>query len=603
MAPPKQKLLSRDEFLELIDDDDVAALWDKWQLAAGAEKSKKAPAFITAVSERANTTLLQDVLSLRTVTLQMLRDVLTFLSNQNSSVRTTGSLLVLDDEFDIAPQQVNAALKWSTAALRRQSSATWESRAKRLHAEIKPLFADIAYYGVVRNRRKQESLIKTALRMERGGAPKIRYTRIVSYDPDGLSVREEYGEKLKELNRKLAVLRDHATDAHAQELLSGIARFSREFQGALEEDQEYINAADREDKRSVVTDLTDKSYEVWKLFEEDVLFLADIEESASVVDLFRMDLFRKRPQLYEVWIVVAVIKFMRASGYKVEMLSLFTTNVDRIVWNLNYAKSQVPIARLVRARDGTEYFLFYQLFRSGVRRDEMPDLALLPSERPDDKPVWIMDPKHSERGSYSRSDYEEVGLRYHSVFSPIRTWIVEYYPRPDLGQDNPLVFAKDVELIRDVSPEGAGYKYLLDGLTEIHGNVGTTVAIVDVSGSFRGHLQSVIDDLNSLLAQGIVLDEVIIWFADKAVRTTGYLEALVENQGELQPPPDLGGATQFAQALQLAEALCKDAAAGVGSLRIYTDGQFDDVSLNEATNRLSQLADVKVIDFNSSASD
>ena len=66
------------------------------------------------------------------------------------------------------------------------------------------------------------------------------------------------------------------------------------------------------------------------------------------------------------------------------------------------------MAKFVHRRDGTTFFLFYQLFRPGARRDDMPDIALLPSEHPDDRPIWIADPKHSERRGYSMRDYEAV---------------------------------------------------------------------------------------------------------------------------------------------------------------------------------------------------
>lgn len=32
-----------------------------------------------------------------------------------------------------------------------------------------------------------------------------------------------------------------------------------------------------------------------------------------------------------------------------------------------------------------------------------------------------------------------VGKRYHSVCSALRTWVVEFYPRADLGIDNPRI--------------------------------------------------------------------------------------------------------------------------------------------------------------------
>lgn len=595
MAVPKQKILSRDEFLELLDDEDVAALWRKWQLPSVAQVSRTAPAFVAAVHERSNTTLLQDVTSLRTVTLQMLRDVLAFLSSQKSAVRTTGSLLVLDEEFDIAPQQVNAALKWSSRALR-HSSATWGELAKRFEAEVSPLLERIARYGGVQFGRKPENVMKTVMRTEMEGAPyQTRFITAATYDPDGLQLREEYGKKLEEIDQKISALHDRLADAHAQELLSNVTELSRKYHAALWRDYDNIKRAEDKQKRRIGSSLTANDFEVWKSFAEDILSLADVEESASVVDLFRMDLFRKRPQLYEVWVVVAVLRWMRSAGYEVEMLTLLTTHTGRTIWNLNYAKSQVPIARLVRASDGHKYFLFYQLFRPGRHRDEMPDIALLPSCRPDDRPLWIMDPKHSERGAYSLANYAEVGTRYQSAFSPIRTWVVEFYPRRELGVENPITITKNVELIRNVSPESAGYRYLVGELRKLHGSVVQTVAIVDISGSFAGALKRVSDDLRDLLAQGHVLHDEIIWFADNATRARANLEAL-ESGRDLQPPTGLGSGTSFRQAMETAETLCKDVQ-GTLSLRIYTDRQFNDVSLEEATNHLRRWAEVKVVDL------
>jgi hypothetical protein len=594
MSLPKQNILSRCEFLELLDDEDVAALWHRWQLPPAARMSKEAGVFSAAVNGRSNTTLLQDVMSLRTVTLQMLRDVLAFLSSRMSSVRTTGSLLVLNEEFDVAPQQVNAALKWSSRALR-HSSATWEELEERFATEVAPLLTKVARYGEVEFRRKRERIMETVMRQARGGSPQIRFTTEATYDPDGLCLREDYADKIKDLDEKISELYDRLTDEHGQELLSQVARLSREYHASLRNDHGDIRSADDQDRCTTTNPLGEEDHEIWKLFVEDVLALAEAEESASVVDLLRMDLFRKRPQLYEIWVVVAILRFMRTAGFKVEMLTLLTTQAGRIVWNLNYAKSQAPIARLVRASDGSEFFLFYQLFRPGEHRDEMPDIALMPSRRPDDKPVWIMDPKHSERGAYSRSDYAEVGMRYQSAFSPLRTWIVEFYPRPELMVQNPFVIAEGVELIRDVSPDSAGHKHLIDELRELHGSVVQMVAIVDVSGSFAGNLKRVMDDLRELLAQGAVLYDDIIWFADQAMRSSVNLDAL-KTGSDLQPPPDLGGGTNFRSALELAEALCMDAP-GTFSLRIYTDGQFGDVPLSSAADHLRQWADVEVVDF------
>jgi hypothetical protein len=430
-----------------------------------------------------------------------------------------------------------------------------------------------------------------------GGPQIIRNIVTVHYDHDGLRARQEYVKQLHDLNRKLAPVRDRDVDASARDLLTKIRNLSRDHDASLRGDQEDVERADRQSCPSSGLHLTDKDHEIWKRFVEDILSLSDLEESDAVVDLLRMDLFRKRPQLYELWILVAILGFMRRAGYKAEMLSLRTTESGRVVWNLNYSKSETAVARLFRSSDSSEYFLFYQLFRPGTSRDDMPDVALMPSDSAGGQPIWIMDPKHSERGGYALGDYEEVGLRYHRTFAPQRTWIVEYFPRPDLGTDNPLSFAADVELIRDVSPGGAGYACLFARLQELHGCPAiATMAVVDVSGSFVSNLQSVKGDLRRLAAEGIVLSDDIVWFADRAACTSGCLKALEEDT--LRPPPDLGGGTRFGPAVDLLEGVYRDALPGY-SLRIYTDRGFDDISMDAALERLRRHGDVDVIDFQS----
>lgn len=616
MAPPKQKRLSRDEFLDLLDDEDVEALWKLWNLPPAISMSKKAPVFVAAVEKRSHTSLLQDALSLGTPTLHMLRDLLTFLDGHHAALRTTGSLVVLNDEFDIAPQQVDTALKWSAKKLRRHPTHTWEEIETQIRDEITPLFRKIDTYGEVRIDEDEEDPGEIYMGAITGsGFPGSKVT--VFCDVKGFRAREEYIAKLAALQQKLAPIYNFGANTPAQRTISVIEGLLREEQGRFYEDQDKINRSDRERYWSSRTRLTEEDREAWKRFEEAVLFLAEIEESSEIVDLLRMDLFRNRPQLYELWIVVAILGFMRRAGYGVELLGLRTTESGRTVWNLNYSKSQTPIARLLRRSDGTKYYLFYQLFRTGTKRANMPDIALMPSGRATDRPVWIMDPKHSERRSYSLADYRDVGQRYQTTFRPRRTWLVEYYPRPDLGPKNPLDLSEarpagawrralrlltqqtpigpgEAELIRDVAPEGLGYASLLNRLMEFHGYPATTMVVIDLSSSFAANLPRVKDDLRELLAQGVVLSQDIIWFADKATSISGYLDDL--ERGVLEPPAGLGGATLFGPALELLLSRARDGSE-VQSLRIYTDGGFTDISIDDARERLTQYGDVKVVDF------
>jgi hypothetical protein len=596
MTSRPQPVWSREEFLDLLDDGDLEALWQRWDLPSTEPRIRQAPSFKAALAARSDTTLVHEVLALRTRTLQMLRDVVGFLDTQSAAARTTGSHLVLREEFDITPQQVAAALRWSQAVLRRYSAATWDQLRSRFDSEIIPLFRKIDAYGAVETRRRQEDIYKAAMRAQLGGSSVIRRILTVRYHRERLRTREEYIQKLAELNKSLEPLLGRDVPDIAKQLLRSLVDFYRRRAAQLRNDKDDIRRADRSSTAtSGITALTDEEHETWNKFAESILFLSDVEESTEAVDLLRMDLFRKRPQLYEVWIVVVIIRFMQRCGHNVELLSLHTTGSGRTVWNLNYTKSDTAIARFVHRRTGTALFLFYQLYRQG-KRGNMPDLALMPSGRANDIPLWIMDPKHSERGGYSLTDYKEVAARYQTEFAPRFTWIVEYYQRPELGVANPLALVEHADLLRDVAPGAEGYRHLLERLRTFHGVSDATIAIIDVSGSFLENFSRVKADLKELYSGSTVLADDVIWFSDEAVYSSGCLDAI--EAGTLEPPQRLAGrGTRFGPVQRLLEQF-RGADWAFNALRLYTDGGFDDVSLNDARTSLQALADVAVIDFN-----
>ena len=77
MTSPPQRRWSRDTLLELLDDEDVGELSKNWGLTASGNTARDANAFTTAIAALSDTTLLQEILLLRTNTLRMLRDVFT----------------------------------------------------------------------------------------------------------------------------------------------------------------------------------------------------------------------------------------------------------------------------------------------------------------------------------------------------------------------------------------------------------------------------------------------------------------------------------------------------------------------------------------------
>ncbi|HEY0140102.1 MAG TPA: hypothetical protein VGF48_04345 [Thermoanaerobaculia bacterium] len=535
---------TRAQFLELLDDEDLRELWPRWSLPDAPRRDH--PAFLVAVESRSHSTLLHEILALRTPTLEMLHDVFVFLEGHGASVRTTGGLLVLDEDFEVGPQQVNAAL----GAMRRHAQETWEELRTRLRREVEPFFERVERVGRVLETEEEEDLVEVYIRARTGGSPEIRRWTIARYDEAGLRQRRQFVQELADL---VARVRPHAEPyAEAVAFVDALDRLHEALENRLRRAERQVARADR--RHSSYSDrLAPAQIEVWKRFAESLLFLADVEESAEVVDLLRMDLFRKRPQLYEIWIVVTILRFFERHGWTVELLGMIVSDSERTVWNLNYAKSSRPVARLVRGSDGDVSFLFYQLFRPGPLRAEMPDVAMLPSADPMAQPIWILDPKHSERGGYGLRDYEEVALRYHRTFVPRRTWIVEYYDR---SAANPLPFADGVALIHAVAPGECGTRILLAALADLHGVV-ATMAIIDLSGSYAANVESVLEDLRGEL----VADEAI-WFGD--VATVAPLTGV---------PPNVGGGTNFRPVLELLEQLANQPAA----LRIYTDGSFSDI--------------------------
>jgi len=71
-------------------DEDIRELWRRWSLPTRDTIRRDDPGCDRVGS---HTTLLRDVVALRTATLEMLRDVLAFLASHGASARTTGSHL------------------------------------------------------------------------------------------------------------------------------------------------------------------------------------------------------------------------------------------------------------------------------------------------------------------------------------------------------------------------------------------------------------------------------------------------------------------------------------------------------------------------------
>src|SRR5262249_2643344 len=150
---------------------------------------------------------------------------------------------------------------------------------------------------------------------------------------------------------------------------------------------------------------------------------------------------------------------MSAGGISVELLEVIDTSPGEKRWDLKYSKAGRPVARLSRGQE--ELYLFYQLFRYRSGGD-MPDISLRDHFDATGDALGFMDPKFSEKSSYTRAYYQEIAGTYRRKFRPrFFSIVIEYFPRPSLS-------LSEEDAILDVRPGGAGFDRLLARLRETH---------------------------------------------------------------------------------------------------------------------------------------
>jgi hypothetical protein len=94
-------------------------------------------------------------------------------------------------------------------------------------------------------------------------------------------------------------------------------------------------------------------------FVEDVYSLSDLIEGEEMADVLRIDLWSARSQLYEIWVLLTVLQWLRGRGYQVELLKLdHATGQMPFRWSLSYANECQPCV-VVRDGEGHEQYLFY----------------------------------------------------------------------------------------------------------------------------------------------------------------------------------------------------------------------------------------------------
>jgi hypothetical protein len=172
---------------------------------------------------------------------------------------------------------------------------------------------------------------------------------------------------------------------------------------------------------SVVDEIQMVTMQVHNLAEE----MADAERAERELrDFMRTDFWYHRWRIFEIWILVKILRVLQEEGGQVRLRDL-----SNGVWNLSYSRASRPAASATFS--GGILDVFYQLFRMGTQGNDMPDLAVIESHG---KALIVVDPKHGR--SYRRGKVQKTLARYGKGFEADLTAVVNYTPMPSYHFDD-----------------------------------------------------------------------------------------------------------------------------------------------------------------------
>jgi hypothetical protein len=513
------------------------------ELPEGLKPKEEIDAIAPSLRRLPRHRVLAELLDVAASLATMLSDIVSFLERHGVAARTTGFALRLGHPtpgpgsitVDLSPQEVGAICSWSPKTLRKLGDDPFEEAARAWRL-LRPGWDALLDRGSTRVESGDVDWIETAIAHHRSTIEGRLDYEPLKYEPDrddtDYAAQDVLRHLLERVEQTVGALRRiapaersasvhqliRALDqllAHGRHALRGAPRRTRRRQGpSAERALEKTLASYRRQRfpRRGFFDDFDR-------FEEDIWALADLEEAGAFLDALRLDLWSNRPQLFEVWVLVAILDWLERRGYDVELLMVETSSKGRPVWQLKYAGGSKPCARVTG--NGRSEFVFYQLFRprtASGKGGAMPDLALLRGDSPDAERVWAIDPKLSE--TYSPSAYEETARRYLTDFGAPLAIVVEYFRRT---AENPRRLSDGAWLVTDVSPDGSGLPYVLDAIAASHPPQKRTLVCVDMSSSFEARRpQALRAAVAGLAGQSDAVADEYVCFAGDAEARTGF---------------------------------------------------------------------------------
>jgi hypothetical protein len=501
--------------------------------------------------------------------IEMLKDIAGWLDQHGISARTTGFTLSIDGLADdtgisLSAQEVAVTCSWPN----RLSKARQDSFA-RLLVEWRAIahhWAALVSQASPRQTRVSIDPVKSAI--ARQAVMKLPRDRADA------TARVALSHLAERLNRTIAVVERMPASSRTGDVQRLLVQLNRAAKAA----GTALSAGTRfKATRGPAVEQALRRYSALDqrlaTFQEDVYASAVLSE-AMTQDLFQLHLWRNRPQLYEVWVLVSLLRWLETLGYSVKPLEVTKKPGERSRWHLSYAKASKPCAMVHDG--GKASYVFFQLFRSSSDNGpaDMPDIALLDGPSPRDRAIWAVDPKHSARAAYRLGDYRSTGARYATRFGAKLAAVVEYYPREDLPGGNPHQLDDRALLVKDASPHGKGMQMLLDQIGTFHPAVPRTVLCVDMSASFDSKRASALEDARSRFAtSNPPLRDVFVWFAGGACHASGA--TAFASGAELPEPPELDRGTSLQALVAILKPLIRP---GIDRIVVVGDGEFHDRS-------------------------
>lgn len=542
--------------------------------------------------------ILSALIAISGVWLTMMRDIVGFLQRCDVTMRTTGCVLFLpingeETQLYLTTQISDLLARFDASILTPKTTSDWDEALSALHS----LESWLGY--IVRDsepRRHRKISNRKVMDAAMGRPVRDLYDREVQVDARALEKVFSLWRTLEYLDFKLSEIGDNPSLPEAvKDLKDEVSQWASHFGEHIEQmsyDHEVWYEVDRAIERTdpwseswTTEELFDSDcwqydseWDEWVRFIEDVLSLANLERSSGIADLMRLDLLKDRPRLFEVWCMSQILSWYLSWGCAVELESVKASNPP--IWNLNYSRASNPVAHIECG--GTQWWFFYQLFRTGTDRANMPDLALLSGRDPSSDVVWIADPKYSEAGGYTRKDYIEVAERYRDTFQPQHVWICEYFARRNWFKGAYYEHGDRFSILSEVQPEGEGTRLLRQELRDVHKfSANDLVLAIDCSGSFADKLPQLEQELKLLSERATA----VFCFASVAKELSGATPMtldVIQTEGRA-----LGGSTLLEPLVSALESI-HVAALSSHTLVVVTDGAFADSS-DELNARLGKI--------------